>query len=505
MYPVSFRNFLRGSALALPVALATALGATALAHAKDNLVVGQNADLASLDPTELRMGTYVSTHLLYNSLIRLDQDGKPQPELAKSWTKSDDGKTLTLDLEQNVKFHDGRKMTSKDVAFSLDYAKNPSVGANILPLAQMIEAIDTPDDNTVVLHLNGDSDAVFDLLDLAFVVDSQNPDKIKTGGNGTGPFKLESYEPGQGATFARNEDYWRKAPELKQVELKIIPDPQSAVAELQSGTVDFLPILSRESIEYLANSGIKTGVASAEGRVLDVGINVKSAVFQKPEVRKAISLAIDRERIAKDIVGPGAIPKCLPWAERSKKETAGLEGSCKYDLAEAKALIEKAGAKGASVELLAYSQAEPALGGMAQILQSSFQEIGINANISEMSEAAFVARFRKSNFEITTHVYVRAGRSPSAILLSAVPFRSRKNVAGVESKAYQDDVGYVTTHSDSPETEAAWKRIDEFLLNENWVLPVSTLPVQWASSPQLKDVHFNLDGMPIFEAASFDQ
>lgn len=504
MHSVSLRKLLKGSALALSLATVAAT-APVVAYAKDNLVVGQNADLASLDPTELRMGTYVSTHLLYNSLIRLDQDGKPQPELAKSWSKSDDGKALTLNLEEGVVFHDGRKMTSKDVAFSLDYAKNPSVGANILPLAQIIESIETPDDNTVVLHLNGDSDAVFDLLDLAFVVDSENPNAIKTGGNGTGPFKLSSYEPGQGAVFERNEAYWRTPPVLQQVELKIIPDPQSAMAELLSGTVDFLPILSRESIEYLASSGVKTGVASAEGRVLDVGINVKLPVFQNPDVRKAINLAIDRERIAQDIVGPGSIAKCLPWAERSKTEMAGLEGTCKYDLAEAKALIEKAGATGASVELLSYSQAEPALGGMAQILQSSFQEIGINANISEMSEAAFVARFRKSNFDITTHVYVRAGRSPSAILLSAVPFRSKNNVAGVDSQSYRDDVAYVTTHGDGAETEAAWKRIDEFLLSENWVLPVSTLPVQWASSPELKDVRFNLDGMPIFETASFNQ
>lgn len=487
-------------------AVVTALGFTtapAGAASKPVLVVGQNADLASLDPTELRIGTYVSTHLLYNSLIRLGPDGKPQPELAQSWSRSDDGRTLTLKLAKNVKFHDGRAMTSKDVAFSLTYAKTPAVGANILPLAQMIEAIETPDDDTIVLRLNGASDAVFDLLDLAFIIDSQNPRRIKTSGNGTGPFKLSSYEPGQQAVFVRNEAYWRAKPEIQKVELKIIPDPQSAIAQLQAGTIDFLPVLSREAVDQLAQTSFKTGTASAEGRVLDIGINIKTPPFDKPEVRQAISYAIDRARIAKDVVGPSAVVKCLPWAERNTREAAGMDKSCKYDLKAAKALIEQAGATGVDVELLAYSQAEPALGNLAQILQNSLKEIGVNASISEMSEAAFVARFRKSNFQFTTHVYVRSGRSPSAILLTAVPFRSKGNVAGVESKQYQDDVAIVTTQPAGPATDAAWKRINGFLLKENWVLPISTLPVQWASAPTLTGVTFNMDGMPIFEGARF--
>ncbi|MBS7700360.1 MULTISPECIES: ABC transporter substrate-binding protein [unclassified Chelatococcus] len=500
----SINNILKASAFIAPIALVPMLGTPAIAAGKSTLTIGQNADLASLDPTELRLGTYVSTHLLYNTLIRLDKEGHPQPELAKSWARSDDGRKLTLKLADNVKFHDGRQMTSKDVAFSLNYAKTPAVGANILPLAQMIETIETPDDQTVVLGLNGGTDAVFDLLDLAFIVDSENPKRIKTSGNGTGPFKLTNFEPGQNAVFARNDAYWRAKPALEKVEIKIIPDPQSAIAQLRAGTVDFLPSLNREGVEQLAKSEFKTGVAAPEGRVLDIGLNVKAPVLDKPEVRQAISMAVDRARIAKDVVGPEAMVKCLPWAARNTREATGLADSCTYDLAKAKALIEKAGASGAEIELLSYSQAEPALGATAQILQNSFREIGLTTNIVEMSEAAFVARFRRSNFQATTHFYVRAGRNPAAILLTAVPFRAKGNVAGVASKQYQDDVTLVTTAPPGEATDAAWKRINTFLLSENWVLPVSTLPVQWASSPNLKGVTFNLDGMPIFETATFE-
>ncbi|MCA0423198.1 MAG: ABC transporter substrate-binding protein [Proteobacteria bacterium] len=494
---------LRSAAIALPLVVAGFCSLSpALAQGKSTLSIGQNADLTSFDPTELRAGTYVSTHLLYNSLIRLDAEGKPQPELAQSWTRSEDGKTLTLKLQPNVKFHDGRPMTSKDVAFSFDYAKTPAVGANILPLAQMISKIDTPDDQTVVMTLVSASDAIYDLLDLAFIVDSKHPKTIKTSGMGTGPFKLTDYEPGQQITFVRNENYWRQKPAISRVTIKIIPDLQSSVAQLRAGTIDFLPLVSREALEQLSGTGLKTGVAAAEGRVLDIGINTKAKVFDNPDVRRAVNLAIDRARIAHDVVGGNSVPKCLPWPVRSKREATGMENSCKYDLAAAKALIEKAGATGAQVELLSYSQAEPALGAMAQILQDSLKQIGLTATISEMSEAAFVARFRKSNFQFTTHFYVRAGRSPSAVLLTAVPFRSKGNVSGIDSKQYQDDVALVTSAKPGADTDAAFKRINTFLLDQAWVLPVATLPVQWASTPKLEGVTFNLDGMPIFEKAS---
>jgi len=394
-------------------------------------------------------------------------------------------------------------MTSKDIAFSFDYAKTPTVGANILPLAKMITKIDTPDEQTVVMTLSSASDAVFDLLDLAFIIDSQNPKSIKTRGNGTGPFKLLDYEPGQKIVFVRNDDYWREKPALERVEIKILPDPQSAAAQLRSATIDYLPMVSREVLEQLSGTDTKTGIASAEGRVLDIGINARAKPFDNPEVRRAVNLAIDRARIAHDVVGENSVPKCLPWPERNIRETTGMAGNCKYDLDAAKALVEKAGATGGRIDLLAYSQAEPALGAMAQILQDSLRQIGLTANISEMSEAAFVARFRKSNFQITTHFYVRAGRSPSAVLLTAVPFRSENNVSGIDSRQYRDDVALVTNAQPGAETDQAFQRINTFLLDQAWVLPVATLPVQWASTPTLEGVSFNLDGMPIFEKASF--
>jgi peptide/nickel transport system substrate-binding protein len=503
---MSFLNIIRSALVAAACLTPAAIAANptvALAASNSVLRIGLQADISSFDPTRLNLGTAVTTSLLFNSLIYLDANGTPHPELAKSWTFSPDGKTLTLKLADGVTFHDGRKMTSKDVAFSLQYAATPAVGANILPFTKLVEKVETPDDETVVMHINGAQKVIYDLLDLLFVLDSEHPKDIHTSGNGTGPYKLSSYEPGQSASFVRNENFWGPKPAIERVEVKVLPDAQSAIAQLRAGAVDFLPTVSREDVKQLGGSTFKTGIASAEAYAFDVGINVKKPPFDNPDVRKAISLSLDRQRIATEIGGEGSIVKCLPWTARDAGDVAaGLQDSCKYDLAAAKALIQKAGATGATVEILSSGQSSPELGTMAQIMQSTFGQIGLNAKITDLSGTAMVSQFRKSQFQLTSHSYGRAARSPAALLLSAVVFWSTGNVMGVDSKTYADDVNtVVTSPTTTPETTAAWKRIDEFLLSDNWVLPIATQPLRWASSPKLSGIEFTLDGSPVFDKA----
>lgn len=500
------RHTFRTLALSGAISLA-GLAAAAPALAQDAVIrVGQTTDLTSFDPTELRIGSYVSTFLLYNSLLRIGSDGQPKPELGTDWSWSEDGRQLTVTLRDDVRFHDGRPMTSADVAFSFEYAKTPEVGANVLPLARLVESIATPDDHTVVFTVTGSQDAIIDLLDLVFVIDSAQPDRIKIGGNGTGPYRLDAHEPGQSTRFVRNEDYWGDAPEAERIEIRIVPDAQSAVAQLKSGAIDFIPVASREAIDQAARDpNLKIGIAAAEGRVLDMLINVKAERMAKPELRQAINLALDRSRIAIDVVGEGAVLKCLPWTERATALVAGYEQACRYDLDAARTLVEEAGLTGTTIELLSFAQAVPELGGMAQIVQYSLSQIGLNANIVDLSEAAVTQRYRAGEFELEAHTFARGGRSPETLLLSSVPFRPVDNPSGFDSEQYAADVAIVTgVRGSEEEASAAWRRINDFLLSEAWILPVASLPVRWASSDRIDNVTFNLDGMPILATATFE-
>ncbi len=469
------------------------------ALAAGDLHVGLQTDITSFDPTRLNSSTAVTNGLLFDTLITLDANRKPSPGLAESWAFSEEGRVLTLHLRKGVTFHDGRALTSKDVKFSFDYAATPKVGANILPFTKLVEKFETPDDLTVVLHVKASENVILDLLDLLFVVDSEHPDDIHTNGNGTGPFRLESYEPGQNAVFVRNENYWGAAPSLDSVEVTILPDSQAAVAQLRAGTIDFLPAVTVDNLAQLSKLDFKTGVASKDSYVYDIGVQVQKPPFDKPEVREAVSLAIDRARIAKELGGESSEVKCLPWPSRDGKTESEL---CPHDPAKARDLIEKAGAKGAEVEILGGGESDSSLATLSQIMQASLADVGLKAKITDLSNSAFVSEFRKGNFQLTSHKYGRASRSPEALLLSAVVFWAEGNVMGLKNEQYGKDIQKVITATKPDEaTLQAWKGVDSALLSDRWVLPLATLPTYWASSSKLEGVQFTLDGSPLFGAA----
>lgn len=487
----------RLSLLAGTALLAVAASAPAVS---DTLRVGVQTDIVSFDPTRLNLGTAVTTGLLFDGLITLDADRKPLPALAESWSFSEDGKVLTLNLRRDVTFHDGHPFTSADVAFSFNYAATPKVGANILPFTKLVEKLETPDDHTVVLHVNAAENVVLDLLDLLFILDSRHPDEVHTLGAGTGPFRLQAFEPGESAVFVRNDKYWGPAPKLDRVEVKVLPDAQSAIAQLRAGAIDFLSAVSVDNVNQLQGSPFLTGVASVNSYVYDIGISVKKPPFDKPEVREAVNLAIDRERVARELGGASSELKCLPWPARDGRSVADL---CPHDPQKARELVKAAGAEGATVEILGSGQSDPSLGTLSQIIQASLADIGLNARITDLSNSAFVSEFRKGNFELTSHKYGRGGRSPEALLLSAVVFWSDGNVMGLENPQYGEDIRTVVTATKPDDTTtAAWARVDGALLNEKWLLPLATSPIYWASSPKLEGVEFTLDGSPLFGAAN---
>lgn len=469
------------------------------AFSAGDLHIGLQTDIASFDPTRLNSSTAITNGLLFDTLITLDANRKPSASLAESWKFSEDGRILTLRLRKGVTFHDGRPLTSKDVKFSFDYAATPKVGANILPFTKLVEKFETPDDQTVVLHVKASENVIFDLLDLLFIIDSEHPEDIHTSGNGTGPFRLESYDPGQNAIFVRNETYWGPAPSLDSIAVTILPDSQAAVAQLRAGTIDFLPAITVDNLAQLSKLDFKTGVASKDSYVYDIGIQVQKPPFDKPEVREAVSLAIDRARIAKELGGESSVVKCLPWPSRDGKAESEI---CPHNPAKARELIEKAGANGSEVEILGGGESDPSLATLSQIMQASLADVGLKARITDLSNTAFVSEFRKGNFQLTSHKYGRASRSPEALLLSAVVFWAEGNVMGLQNEQYGKDIQEVITATKpDDETLRSWRGVDRALLSDRWVLPLATLPTYWASSPKLDGVQFTLDGSPLFGSA----
>ena len=184
-------------------------------------------------------------------LIFCKQDTSLCPNLAESWTVSPDGLTYTLKIRQGVKFHDGTPMTVDDVVYSLNRIRDTKLGSYVGWMVTKVASEGT-DASTVVITLS-QPDALFEyalastaahVVSKAFV--EKNGDKYgkpEVGSIGTGPFKFAEWKSRRLPALVRNNDYWNKAnggPYLRRDHIKILPEPTTRVAGLQTGEIDYV-------------------------------------------------------------------------------------------------------------------------------------------------------------------------------------------------------------------------------------------------------------------------
>lgn len=467
-----------------------------------SLAIGQTQDITDFNPFSLKIYSYNVNNQLFNVPVRLDENLKPQPELATNWDQSSDGTSLTLHLRSGVTFHNGDPMTSADVAFSIQFAANPDNAANIAPLAKQVTKIDTPDPMTVVLHYKKANPAPFDLLDLLYVVDHARPTTIITDGNGTGPFTLEKFQQGQQVTLAANKKYWRTPPSISTVEIKVLPDAQTSVVQLTTGAIGLISRLAPQAYSTLtSNSSVQTGVTAQGQSFVSFDVNTVTPPFNNAQVRQALSYALDRNRIAAEVVGKGSQPACLPYPKTSLAYDATLAGTCTFDLAKAKSLLAEAGASGLNLTIQTSSAESPALTQASQIFQADLNKIGVNAKVTDLDDTTYVKNRQNSDFQVEAHLYGRAGKDPSSLFGTANSWQPEKNAQKFVNANYAKYVDLGNTSLDPTARKAAYQEVDKIILTQNFVLVAAQNQIPWAASKQLVGIQFSGDGLLILEHA----
>ncbi len=255
--------------------------------------------------------------MVMDSLVMLDDSLRPDmPSLAESWDFADGGKTVTFHLRQGVKWHDGQPFTSRDVKFSFETRMNKEAGAELGAGFRMVEEVQTPDENTVVLKLRHPYAPLLFEVGLTAIAPAhvfegvapkdlaQNPyssgEKLIPG---TGAYKLVSWKKGERIELAANPDYFRGKPTVDRVTLNIIPDKSTAIASIQSGQSDVLDCmyeLTKELDELKGDKNIDFFVYEALN-VEAMGFNCYHPLLANRNVRKAIAHAVPKEHIAKNL------------------------------------------------------------------------------------------------------------------------------------------------------------------------------------------------------------
>lgn len=279
--------------------------------------IGHGSTTDSLDPQTFENDFTISlSHQLFNFLTEIAPDNSLIGELAESW-ETEDAKTWVFQLRQGVVFHNGKAMTADDVVASINLHRGDDSKSVAKVLVEPIVNISADGDHTVIVELSGpNADFPFLMSDYHLaIMPSEGGELIDpTSGIGTGPYALQSFDPGVRYTTARNENYWKEGrAHFDSIEVLTINDTVARMNAIVTGEVHVIGEPDLKTINLLQRSGDIT-VATTTGNLhYTMPMMVTQAPFDDANVRNALKWAINRQQIVDTVLqGYGKIGNDTP-------------------------------------------------------------------------------------------------------------------------------------------------------------------------------------------------
>ena len=393
-------SLLLATAMALSLAACGAGGSTSKSSgasasgtaAKDTLIIGHYGDTPNFDTHNNLNDNGMRINLsVYDPLVRMDSETyEITPCIAESWTISDDGTEYTFKIKSGVKFSDGTDMSVDDVVFSLQRGMEMPMA---VPSFARVVGVEKVDGSTVKVKLDGPyPEFLFAMaLPTAGIMskaafESMGEEAYAQRPVTTGPYYVADWKVGEQVILKANEYYHMGEVPIKNVVYQVISDANSAVLSLESGDIDAYVDVQQSSFKRIEdNENLVLHKGQAFGMNF-IQLNCSTAPFDSLEARQALAYATDKESMLYGIMdGDGTIvdtfatPEYLGYTDDVTKYP--------YDLEKAKELFDKAGVDGNTpIKIILYNTKASKL---AQVLQNSLKEIGINAEISQLERSAF--------------------------------------------------------------------------------------------------------------------
>jgi peptide/nickel transport system substrate-binding protein len=369
-------------------------GGAAAPAGRSDVIIAQTVEPSSLDPHNCYELTAMRVYMnMFDALIRADADGQLHPSLAESWTISDDGKTYTFNLRQDVKFHNGDPFGAADVKYSFERAM---ASPYCLEATEPMESVEVVDDYTVAVKLRFSYPPQLNFFSTTYlsvinknVVEARGGDfSINPAGAGTGAYQFSEWKKGVSVTMTANEYYFGGKPAIDTVVYRVIPEESAGAIAVESGDVDIFLQPSTVDVPNLRNNPNLT-VYEAESYYCEyLAINMNIAPFDQLDVRRALSMAIDKNDIilaAVDGIGGAATGTVV--SSRSFGYDPSLAEPYPYDPEKAKQLLADAGFPNGfdcSIETVDGARKK-----VAEAYQAALAAIGVNAAINVVENGTF--------------------------------------------------------------------------------------------------------------------
>jgi peptide/nickel transport system substrate-binding protein len=403
-----------------------------------------------------------------------------QPALAESWKPNDSGTVWTFKLRKGVKFHSGGELKAEDVVASIDRLADPANSSNALSVFNGIlqkGATKKVDDYTVEFHLdapNGNFPYMVSSDNYnAIIIPASYAGEYEKSFDGTGPFKLEKYTPKVGASFVRNDDYWGQKALPDRTEFTFFADMQPQILALQGGQVDIinqLPVLA--GVGLLSDPNIEI-ISLKSVAHEQVHLKCDADPFKDPRVRRAIALSLDRNKLVAGLMKGRAVAGNDSPFSSAFPSTDPTVPQRQQDIAQAKQLMEAAGAgKGFKVTLTTERYLE--IPEYAQLIQNAVKEIGIELDLNILDQSAYYgdAVFGKSNWLDSVMGITDYGHRGVPNVFLAAPLKSEGtwNAAHFKNKDYDQLATSYIAALDLEAQKATAGKIQKLLLEETPVI-----------------------------------
>jgi len=340
---------------------------------------------------------YPVVDMLYSGLTRMGPDNKPMADLAERWEGSEDAKTFTFYLRKGIVFHDGTPCTADDVVATFQAILNPDIPAAARSVLNMIEKIEAVDPTTVKFTLKTPfadlpiSTAHANARIVSKAALSGPREKLDTTANGTGPFKLETYDSARMVRLVKNENYFIKGkPYLDGIDMMLFPDLAAESANFLSGAVDVMLVVQQADFQRIADATGITAQRIPSGRFVNITMRQDQKPFDDVRVRKALAMSVDRSTLV-DIVLEGLGRPAYDNLVSPEFPYAIDTPEIAYDPAGAKKLLAEAGyPDGIKIKLVASNR--PAIRAQVAIaLKQMALPAGFDIEVETMPHDTYLA------------------------------------------------------------------------------------------------------------------
>ena len=453
------------TASASPAAAASASTAPA---SQALFVIASTASIQKLDPQVVtNFLDFQALGLVYDTLVKYDNNLNVVASLAASWELSQDKLTLTFHLRDGVKFHDGSALTADDVVASMKRAQDPKTADASASFLTNVESITASGPSDVAFKLKTpDSSVLGGLTSLNLGIVSKGAivdGSVVTKPDGTGPFEFVEWTPNQSFTVKANPNYWGGPVSLLTAKFVSIPDEQSISSALQAGTVQLGLLTQPQVVNAIPSPYQILKVLDLTYRALM--LQSTSGPLANVNNRLALACAIDRQQILDaaafgegQIIGPVPLG---PYASNPINSVCPIR-----DLNKAKAYLAAAGNPGGfKFTAKTSNELDPTDAIQAATAQAQLAEAGIKMDIVNEAGNAYIQDWLGGKFE---GVFAWNGADPSPYTMYGRYFGKNPNLgvpAGYHSQTLQDDLEQGNL-ADPAAAPAAWAKLSKDLTTE---------------------------------------